>query len=336
MEECYMESVWGVLDFCKVKYMFTGGGKDIQEYFKGFYLSINKVKLECVFKTIYVRFIEHDGDLKYEIVEGETTELLPGILFISLKNGKIVCFCKDSWIIEEKEDLIEVRISGRVLRFLDVLNQCLRDVIIRNARKYDVIGLHAACLKLTWGNVLLFGLSGSGKSTLSIGAGLYESNRLLSDDRVVLCCYEKHSYITSFGFPITFRAGTSKICPELRKYEESVPVIAFSDKEMNYKYKVGVDYYDLFGYKRIYYLLDNLKCVFLQRDDSGVAGFQKMSDEELKSQLIAYWECGEIVCDDIELLLDKFKNNSFKYLYPFGGGQAFQDNVQILSNGPLV
>lgn len=122
----------------------------------------------------------------------------------------------------------------------------------------------------------------------------------------------------------------------MRKYEESVPAIAFSDKDINYKYKVGIDYRDLFGYKRIYYLLDNLKCVFLQRDDSGVARFKKMSDEELKSRVIDYWERGEIVCNDIELLLNKIKNESFKYIYPFGGGQAFRDNVQILSNGPLV
>ena len=331
-----MESVWGVLDFFNVKYLFVGGSEDIQKYFKEFYLSINKVKTDHIAKTVYVRFVEHDSGLKYEIVEGETTELLPGNLFISLRNERIVCFCNDSWIIEEKEDLIEVRTSGRFFHFLDVLNQCLRDVITRNARKYGVIGLHAACLKLTWGNVLLFGLSGSGKSTLSIGVGLHESNRLLSDDRVVLCYNEEHSYITSFGFPITFRAGTSKICSELRKYEESVPAIAFSDKDINYKYKVGIDYRDLFGYKRIYYLLDNLKCVFLQRDDSGVARFKKMSDEELKSRVIDYWERGEIVCNDIELLLNKIKNESFKYIYPFGGGQAFRDNVQILSNGPLV
>ena len=151
-----MESVWGVLDFFNVKYLFVGGSEDIQKYFKEFYLSINKVKTDHIAKTVYVRFVEHDSGLKYEIVEGETTELLPGNLFISQRNEKIVCFCKDSWIIEEKEDLIEVRTSGRFFHFLDVLNQCLRDVITRNARKYGVIGLHAACLKLTWGNVLLF------------------------------------------------------------------------------------------------------------------------------------------------------------------------------------
>ena len=331
-----MESVWGVLDFFNVKYLFVGGSEDIQKYFKEFYLSINKVRTDHIAKTVYVRFIEHDSDLTCEIVEDDTTELLPDLLFLSLRNEKIVCFCKDSWIIEEKEDLIEVRTNGRVFHFWDVLNQCLRDVITRNARKYGVIGLHAACLQLAWGNVMLFGLSGSGKSTLSIGVGLHESNKLLSDDRVMFCYNEEHCYLTSFGFPITFRAGTSKICPELRKYEENVPAIAFSDKDINYKYKVRVDYEDLFGYKRIYYLLDKLKYVFLQRDDSSVAHFEKMSDEELKSQIIDYWEQGEIVCNDVELLLSKIKGDSFKFIYPFGGEQAFRDNVHLLSNGPLV
>lgn len=331
-----MESVWGVLDFFNVKYLFIGGNKNIQKYFKDFYSSLNKVKNSHTPKYVYVKFTDLDIGLNYEIIEENTKELISNLLYLSIKNEKIVCFCKDSWIIEEKENMIEVRTNGKMFCFWDVLNQCLRDVITRNAKNYGVISLHAACLQLSWGNALLFGLSGSGKSTLAIGTGLHTSNRLLSDDRVMFCYKEELSYLTTFGFPITFRAGTSKICPELRKYENNVPAIAFSDKDINYKYKVGIDYEELFHYKRIYYLLDNLKCIFLQRDDTSVARFEQMSDMDLKNQIIDYWKQGEIVCNEIELLLNKMKRNSFKFIYPFGGEQAFRDNVQLLSNGPLV
>lgn len=326
---------WGQLNFFNVVYSFCGGDIDIQQYFLSFYQSLNKIKHKCNNEVI----VDFNNNYKVscEEVRKSIKIIIEDLLYFYVNNDNLILECVDNWSIIDYGDHIEVSLNKQDYLHLDVLNQSLRDMISYNALKYDLIFLHAGGLSLPWGNALVFGKSGTGKSTLSIGLGIQSECSLLSDDRTLLYADKNRIYLSTFGFPITFRAGTAQICDLLSEYESSVPENVFIEKELNYKYKIAVDYKKTFKNDRIFFLQGNINLVFLNRDDScSNPSFKKIDDySDFEDIIDDYYNEGEISCNNINDFKKNMKSKGFIFSYPFGDKYVFENTIQQFILGPI-
>ena len=316
-------SVWGYFNLDEICFEFSGGNSEQQNYLKSFYQSLqdtsyNKQKIKI--------------EMTSQIIDTHTSDSLIPVLdeqyYIGEDQSTFIQYSPKKWIIVTSgNNYINVTTFNDWKLTKDILNQALRDAIYRVCVMKNMSVAHSACVVCPWGTVLLFGASGVGKSTLAIALGNFGYD-IITDDK---CVITENRTMTSLGFPITFRAGTSNLIPKLKKYETNVPNIVFTNNTLRYRYKIAINYNELVGKDRRYTQQSDYYIVFLKRSDKENAKWIYKNESEYKTLLSEYNE--EIKSLNPIRLLSNAKN-VYEFLLPHSINLEYRSTLDVFRAGP--
>ena len=232
-------------------------------YLLSFYSAVSRAETTDGFSTIGVNFrVGPVVEASFDVVARG-----PNWLVGVDERGEFAFHCCGFWCIRTNGDSVDVALfRGGELAHWDLLNQALFSALTHCLVRVGVLSLHAASVVATdIGGTrvfLLVGESMAGKSTMSLAMAHAGAGVLVGDDKTLVDVAE--SAVFSMGEPITFRAGTSDLIPELAQFDD--PAFgALEDRSFLRTQKVGVDLGVAFRAVRSLVARGSLEVVLLNR-----------------------------------------------------------------------